>query len=54
MKYVRSLAHLRITYDGSVCDNLLTVYCDSDFVMHLDDRKSSSNFVVVLNGGPVA
>lgn len=54
MKYLQGTSSFCITYGGDNCSNLLTAYCDSDFAMDQDDRKSRSGFVLMLNGGRVA
>lgn len=45
---------MRITYGGSNCTDILTDYCDCDFDMDQDDRKSRFGFFLMLNRGPVA
>jgi transposase InsO family protein len=54
MKYLHGTADLKITYGGDNSVNVLSAYVDADFAMDVDDRKSRSGFVLMLNGGPVA
>lgn len=44
MRYLCPSASMRITYGGGNCSNILTAYCDSDFAMDQDNRKSRSRF----------
>jgi hypothetical protein len=54
MKYLNGTADLKITYRGDYTNNFLTAYVDADFAIDVDDRKSRSSFVLMLNGGPVS
>ena len=54
LKYIKGTIGHRITYGRS--DNLhqLKAYCDADFAFDLDDRKSRSGFILMMNNGPIA
>lgn len=54
LKYLRGTVNLCITYGGQHIDNRLTAYCDADYAGDVDDRKSRSGFILLLNGGPVS
>jgi hypothetical protein len=54
LKYLKGTKGLHLTYGYSSNPNLLTAYCDADFAANLDDRKSRSGFVLMLNGGAIA
>jgi hypothetical protein len=54
MKYLHNTADFKITYGSNDRSNFFTAYVDVDFAMDLDDRKSRSNFLLMLNGGPIA
>ena len=46
--------HRLIFYKGKKKDHDLTAYCDSDWAGDLDDRKSTSGFVIKLNNGAIS
>jgi hypothetical protein len=54
MKYLKGSSGLCITYHAQPSNNQLTAYCDADYVVGMDDRKSRSGYVLVLDGGPIA
>jgi len=56
LKYIRGTVGHRITYGEGQPHNInhLTAYCDADYAADIDDRKSRSGFLLMLNGGPVA
>jgi hypothetical protein len=53
-KYLRRTVHWGICYQSKTTVNLLEAYIDVDFLAHLIDKKSRSNFVVQMNGGLVS
>lgn len=54
LKYLRGAPDLRITYAASSHQNEMQAFCDADYAGDVDDRRSRSGFVIILNGGPVA
>ena len=52
LKYLAGTLHLGISFSGTHQPVSLTAYCDADYAMDLDDRKSRSGFVLFLNHGP--
>lgn len=45
---------MRITYSGGSNNYVLKGFCNVDYAMDLDDRKSRSDFILTLNGGPIS
>ena len=54
LKYLQGTSSMRITYSGGSSNHLLEGFCDADYAMDLDDRKSRSGFILTLNGGPIS
>ena len=54
MKYLKDNLNLHISYKATSCPNTLHVYCNGDFGVDFDDKKSWFGFVVTLNDGPMA
>ena len=53
LRYLKDSSERGITYGGQ--DKLLVEgYPDSDWAWDKDDRKSTSGFIFILNGGPVS
>ena len=53
LKYLAGSLNLGISLSGNDHPLSLTAYCDADFAMDLDDRKSRSGFILFVNHGPV-
>ena len=53
LKYLAGTLHLGLSFSGHHQPLTLTAYCDADYAMDLDDRKSRTGFVLFLNHGPV-
>ena len=54
LKYLRGNTHFAICYSGSAKSNLLTSYSNADYAGDLDDRKSRSGCILMLNHGPIS
>ena len=54
LKYLRGTTHFAICYSGSEKSNLLTSFSDADYAGDLDDRKSRSGCILMLNHGPIS
>ncbi len=53
LRYLKGSRERGITFDGQ--DKLLIEgYSDSDWAEDKEDRKSTSDFIFILNGGPVS
>jgi len=50
--YVRGTANYGICF-GSNKDDCLIAFCDADYAGDIDTRRSTTGYVVMLNGGPV-
>ena len=55
-RYVKGTMNLGITYGGTDINNkdVLSMYVDADWANSVDDRKSVTGFVSILNNGPVS
>ena len=53
LKYLAGTLHLGLSFSGNHQPISLTAYCDANYAMDLDDRKSRSGFVLFINHGPV-
>jgi hypothetical protein len=53
LRYLKGTLDVGISY-GLSKDNELIGFCDSDFAGDVDTRKSTTGFVFMLNGGPIA
>lgn len=53
-KYLKGSLTIRLTYGATSSPHVLTAYSDADFAADLDDRKSRSRFVLMLNGAAIA
>jgi hypothetical protein len=49
LKYLKDASRLVICFGSSRMINYLIAYCDVDYVVVLDDRKSRSGYVLFLN-----
>ena len=57
--FKRILAYVKGTRNHGICfgsnnKNCLVAFCDADHARDMDDRKSTTGYVILLNGGPVA
>lgn len=52
LRFIKSSKEKGIHY--SKVDNILRGFCDSDFAGDPDTRRSTSGFVIWMNGGPIA
>jgi len=52
--YLKGTKNFGISFSPSSNPNHLTVYCDADYAMDLEDRKSRSGALLMLNNGLVA
>jgi hypothetical protein len=52
--YLKGTKEYGISFSPSSFPHRLDVYCDVDFAMELEDRKSRSGALLKLNNGPVA
>ena len=46
LKYLQGTSSMRITYSGRSSNHLLEGFCDADYAMDLDNRKSRSGFIL--------
>ena len=53
LKYLAGTLQLGLSFSGDHKPLTLSAYCDADYAMDLDDRKSRSGFVLFVNNGPV-
>ena len=53
LAYVKGTAHYGISY-GTTNDSVLKSFCDADYAGDTDTRRSTTGYVLILNGGPVA
>ncbi len=51
--YLKGTATFGICF-GGVNDGLLKAFSDADFAGDLDTRRSTTGYILLLNGGPVA
>ena len=51
--YLKGTQEFGISFSPSPNPNYLTVYCDADYAMDLEDRKSRSGAFLMINNGPV-
>jgi hypothetical protein len=54
LRYIKGTLNHRITYGPTSHPHRLTAYCDADYASDVNDRKSRSGFILMLNNGPVA
>ncbi len=52
--YLKGTLSHGITFGASANSNCLQAFSDADFASSLDDRRSTSGVILVLNGGPVS
>jgi hypothetical protein len=52
--YLKGTKEFGISFSPSTAPHLLTVYCDADYAMDLQDRKSCSGVLLKVNNGPIA
>lgn len=53
LKYLAGTLQLGLFFSGNHQPITLSAYCDVDYAMELDDRKSRSGFILFANHGPV-
>lgn len=53
LKYLAGTLDFGISFSGNDQALSLTAYCDADFAMDIDDRKSRSGYILFVNHGPV-
>ena len=55
-RYVKGTMNLGINHGGTDINNkdVLSMYVDADWANSVDDRKSVTGFVSILNNGPVS
>lgn len=57
LAYLRANPHAHIQYTCNIAHHLrdkLVCYVDSDWAGDVDDRRSTSGWIIFLNGGPIA
>ena len=54
MKYLLGTANFGICYSGSSTPTILTTYADVNYAGDIDDRKSRTWCILMLNGGSVS
>ena len=54
MKYLHGTVDFGICYSGSSTPNVLSTYADANYAGDLDDRKSRTGCILLLNGGPIS
>lgn len=54
MAYLKNTAGIGFCFYSSSYDNQLLAFSDSDFAGDHDTRRSTTGFVLMLNGGPIA
>lgn len=52
--YLAGTTHHGISFSGSMEKNSLLAYTDSDYAGDVDNRKSTTGYVIMLNNGPSA
>jgi len=50
---VKGTINYQLTY-GTINNNKLVGYADADYAADIDDRKSVSGYVFILNGGAIS
>jgi hypothetical protein len=53
MKYLRGSTNYALSYSATHDTNILSAYSDADYGGDLDDRKSRTGCVMLLNDGPI-
>jgi hypothetical protein len=53
LRYLSSTANLKLTYSGSSVHTTLGIYTDADYAGCPDTRKSTSGYVLTMNGGTI-
>ena len=54
MKYLLGTADFGICYSGSSTPTILTTYADANYAGDIDDRKSQTGCILMLNGGSIS
>ena len=52
-KYLQGTSDFSLCYDGSEGFNVIQTYADADYAYDLDDRKSHSGCIILLNKAPI-
>jgi hypothetical protein len=50
LKYLKAISSFGICFIGDGAINILTTYCNVDYVVDLDDHRSRTSFVLLMNG----
>ncbi|TMW59504.1 hypothetical protein Poli38472_004573 [Pythium oligandrum] len=53
LRYLKSTRDYGISYGGDHEENTPVVFCDADWGTSVDDRRSVSGLVIMMNGGPI-
>lgn len=53
LRYLKGTSHLKIRYDGNKGGDLVG-FSDSDYANDLETRRSTTGYVILFNGSPVA
>jgi hypothetical protein len=53
-KYLKATSNLNICFIRNEIINIVTTYCDVNYVIDLDDCRSHIGFILSMNGGPIA
>lgn len=53
LRYLRTTRHYGLLFGGMGTDNRVEVYCDADWGSNVDDRRSVSGVMILMNGAPV-
>ena len=53
LRYLKTTANRGLNYSNTKLSQVPIVYCDADWGSNIDDRRSVSGVVVMMNGGPV-
>ncbi len=53
IKYLKATSKLSICFIKNGIINIVTTYCDVDYVIDLDDHKSHIGFILSMNGTPI-
>jgi hypothetical protein len=54
LKYLKATSSFGICFTRDAAVNILTTYYDVDYVVDLNDHRSRTSFVLLMNGGLVA
>jgi hypothetical protein len=54
LRYLKGSINLEITYSAGIGDLTPITYADASYTSDLDDSKSTTGYVIMLNGGAVS